>query len=104
MIPELYSIPEIYMNLNDNDFGKQKGGLRVHNITFEPYANTPFQFCYLIKDLLNNNAEINNQIHKWFDFIFGVNQLGNYSSDKNMSHQEREKYRILRKFNVYSYG
>ena len=104
MIPELYSIPEIYMNLNDNDFGKQKGGLRVHNITFEPYANTPFQFCYLIKDLLNNNAEINNQIHKWFDFIFGVNQLGNYSSNKNMSYEEKEKYRILRKFNVYSYG
>ena len=29
MIPELYSIPETYLNLNDNDFGKQKEGVRV---------------------------------------------------------------------------
>ena len=36
MIPELFSIPEIYINLNDNDFGKQKEGVRVHNITFKP--------------------------------------------------------------------
>ena len=104
MIPELYSMPEVYINLNYNDFGKQKEGVRVHNITFEPYAEDPFQFCYLIKDLMNNNIEINSQIHKWFDFIFGINQLGNYSSNKNMSYQERENYRILRKFNIYSYG
>ena len=104
LIPELYSIPEIYINFNDNDFGKQKGGLRIHNISFEPYANNVFQFCYLIKDLINNDPEINNQINKWFDFIFGVNQLGNYSTNKNLTYQEKEKMRILRKFNSHSYG
>ena len=104
LIPELFSIPEIYMNLNDNDFGKQKEGLRVHNISFEPYANNPFQFCYMLKDLMNNNIEINEQISKWFDFIFGVNQLGNFSSNKYMSLEERERNRCLRKFNTYCYG
>ena len=104
LLPELYSLPEAYLNLNDNDFGKQKQGVRVHNISFQPYANDPFQFCYFIKDLMNNNNKINNEINKWFDFIFGINQLGNYSSDKNMNNQEREKYRILRKFNIYCYG
>ena len=104
MIPELYSIPETYINLNDNDFGKQKEGVRVHNISFQPYANDPFQFCYLIKDLMNNNIEINNQINRWFDFIFGVNQLGNYSSNRSMTYQERENYQLLRKFNTYCYG
>ena len=104
IIPELFSLPEIYINLNDNDFGKQKTGLRVHNITFRPYAENPFEFCYLIKDLINNNEEINIQINKWFDFIFGVNQLGNFSLNKNISFEEREKYRKLRKFNSYCYG
>ena len=104
MIPELFSMPEIYINLNDNDFGKQKAGLRVHNISFQPYAENPFEFCYLIKDLLNNNEEINSQINKWFDFIFGVNQLGNFSLNKNISFEEREKCRKLRKFNTYSYA
>ena len=75
MIPELYSIPEIYINLNDNDFGKQKDGVRVHNIFFKPYCNNPFEFSYLIKNLINNNIEINNNINKWFDFIFGINQF-----------------------------
>ena len=104
LIPEIFSIPEIYINLNDNDFGQQKDGLRVHNITFKPYANNPFQFCYMLKDLINNNPEINEQINKWFDFIFGVNQLGNFSSNKNMSFEEREKYRYLRKFSNECYG
>ena len=104
MIPELFSIPEIYINFNDNDFGKQKNGLRIHNISFQPYAKNPIQFCYLIKDLINNNIDVNNQINKWFDFIFGVNQLGNFTNDKNMSYQERENLRILRKFNTSCYG
>ena len=27
LLPELYSLPEAYLNLNDNDFGKQKQGV-----------------------------------------------------------------------------
>ena len=104
MIPELYSIPEIYINLNDNDFGKQKEGVRVHNINFQPYSDNPIEFIYLIKDLINNNIEINNQINKWFDFIFGINQLGNYSSNKNLSRQEKDNLKSLRRFNSYCYG
>ena len=104
MIPELFSIPEIYINLNDNDFGKQKEGVRVHNINFKPYCDNPIDFSYLIKDLINNNIEINNQINKWFDFIFGINQLGNYSSNKNLSRQEKDNLKSLRRFNSYCYG
>ena len=104
MIPELYSIPEIYINLNGNDFGKQKDGVRVHNITFQPYSQNSIEFSYMIKDLINNNIEINNQINRWFDFIFGVNQLGNYSSNKNLNSKEKEKLKSLRKFNPYCYG
>ena len=106
MIPELFSIPEIYINLNDNDFGKQKDGNRVHNITFDPYAENSIEFCYIIKNKINNNTEINNKINKWFDFIFGVNQLGNYISDKtnNLNSEEKEKLKKLRRFNTYCYG
>ena len=106
LIPELFSIPEIYINLNDNDFGKQKDGNRVHNITFDPYAENSIEFCYIIKNKINNNTEINNKINKWFDFIFGVNQLGNYISDKtnNLNSEEKEKLKKLRRFNTYCYG
>jgi hypothetical protein len=106
MIPELFSIPEIYINLNDNDFGKRKDGVRIHNITFAPYAQNVIQFCYLLKNLINNSIEINNEINKWFDFIFGINQLGNYISNKNsnLNHNEIENFKYLRRFNSYCYG
>ena len=105
IIPELFSIPEIYVNLNDNDFGKQKDGTRVHNITFKPYSENPIEFSYLLKDLINNNIEINNQINKWFDFIFGVNQLGNFhNKSTNMNQKEKHNLKALRKFNTYCYG
>ena len=106
LIPELFTIPEIYLNLNYNDFGKRTDSIRVHNITFGPYAKNPFEFCYLLKNLLNNNIEINNNINKWFDFVFGVNQIENYISNKNnnMSIQNQKQYKLLRKFNSYCYG
>ena len=62
------------------------------------------EFIYLIKDLINNNIEINNQINKWFDFMFGINQLGNYSSNKNLNRQEKDNLKSLRRFNSYCYG
>ena len=104
LIPELFCIPELYINLNDNDFGKQKEGVRVHNITFKPYSDNPITFTYLLKDLINNNIEINNQINKWFDFIFGINQLGNYSGNKNLSRQDKDRLKNLRKFSSNCYG
>ena len=106
IIPELFTIPEIYINLNDNDFGKQKEGQRVHNISFEPYANNAIEFTYLLKNLINNDVEINNNINKWIDYIFGINQTGNYISNKNNNYnlQNKKNLKSLRKFNSYCYG
>ena len=95
-IPELYTIPEVYINLNRNDFGKQtlneRG--RIHNVECLPYADNPYEFVYKFKFMLNNNEEINTKINLWFDFIFGINQ---YNKD-NISGQG------LRNFNKYCYG
>ena len=105
MIPELFSIPEIYLNLNDNDFGKRKDGIRVHNITFKPYAKNAIEFCYTLNNLINNNNKINNEINQWFDFIFGVNQRGNKNNkNANLNNNEKEKFTILRRFNSSCYG
>ena len=104
IIPEFFCIPEIYINLNDNDFGKQKDDIRVHNISFEPYAKNPIEFCYILKNMINNDTEINNNIHQWFDFIFGVNQTGDYLNLKNNNLEDKKRLKSLRKFNSYCYG
>ena len=95
-IPELYTIPETYINLNYNDFGEQtlnKMG-RIHNVKFSPYASNAYEFVYDFKYRLNNDEGINTNINLWFDFIFGINQYG-----KDNIYGEG-----LRNFNKYCYA
>ena len=79
--PEIFEMPEIYYNLNCNDFGKSRGRSREHNISLSPFANNGIAFCYDLLGQINNDVEINNNINKWIDFIFGVNQ---YNDSKDM--------------------
>jgi len=95
-VPELYTIPEVFINLNYNDFGKLslKNTGRIHNVTFLPYAENPYEFIYNFKDRLNNDEETNTNINLWFDFIFGVNQYN----------KENTSGEGFRNFNKYCYG
>ena len=95
-IPELYTIPEVYINLNNNDFGKLSinENNRIHNVQFAPYAYNAYEFIYKFRYMLNNDEEVNSKINLWFDFIFGINQ---YNKD-NISGKG------LRNFNKYSYS
>ena len=95
-IPELYTIPEVYINLNYNDFGEQtlnKMG-RIHNVKFSSFAKNAYDFVYYFKNYLNNDEETNTNINLWFDFIFGVNQ---YTKDNIYGEG-------LRNFNKYCYA
>ena len=95
-IPEMYTIPEIYINLNDNDFGKQlqQPQVRIHNVELKPYANNAYDFVYKFKYKLNTDEKINSKINEWFDFIFGINQYN----------KENYEGTGFRNFNKYSYA
>ena len=84
-IPEIFELPEIYYNLNCNDLGKLRNEPREHNMNFSPYAKNGFEFCYDLLDQINNNIEINSNINKWIDFIFGVNQFNNNMNTRKNS-------------------
>ena len=75
-IPELYTIPEVYLNLNCNDFGEDEvnNNGRIHNVKFSTYVENAYEFIYDFKFRLNNDEKINNNINMWFNFIFGINQ------------------------------
>ena len=92
-IPEIFEIPEVYYNLNYNDFGKLKDNTRIHSLGVEPYANNGIEYCYKLKNKINSDLEINQNINKWFDFIFGVNQ-----------YKSNPKENPLRQFNQFSYA
>ena len=84
-IPEIFEMPEIYYNINCNDLGKLRNEPREHNMDFSPYAKNGFEFCYDLLDQINNDIEINLNINKWIDFIFGVNQFINNPTTKKNS-------------------
>ena len=83
-IPEIFEMPEMYYNINYNDLGKLKGIKRIHNISLSPYAENGIEFCYDLLDKINYNLEINSNINKWIDFIFGVNQFNNEQNSKEI--------------------
>ena len=96
LIPEIYSIPELYMNLNYNDFGKltisKLSSGRINNINVIPYADNIFGFVYKIKKNINYNEKINNQINKWFNFIFGCNQYNKENKGNGFRNFSLESY------------
>ena len=91
-IPELFEIPEVYYNINYNDFGRLKDKTRIHNLSIEPYAKSGIEYCYKLRKRINYDLETNKNIQKWFDFIFGVNQWSNKPEEN-----------FLRQFSEYSY-
>ena len=91
-IPEIFEIPEIFYNINCNDLGKTAQNKREHNINLTPYANNGIEFCYDLLYDINNNIEINNNIHKWIDFVFGVNQYVNNPKEINFRRFNDEFY------------
>ena len=93
LLPDLFETPEIYYNINYNDFGKLKNKIRIHNIGFEPYAKNGIEFCYDLKNRINNDTKINENINLWIDFIFGVNQWSSNPTENP-----------LRVFNEYTYA
>ena len=93
LLPDLFETPEIYYNINYNDFGKLKNKIRIHNILFEPYAKNGIEFCYDLKNRINNDIKVNENINLWIDFIFGVNQWSSTPMENP-----------LRVFNQYTYA
>ena len=84
------------MNLNYNDFGKltisKLSSGRINNINVIPYADNIFGFVYKIKKNINYNEKINNQINKWFNFIFGCNQYNKENKGNGFRNFSLESY------------
>ena len=77
LLPELFILPECLYNINYNDFGKQvsRNGVRVHNTIVEPFGKSPVEFVYNMRDALNNDPYVQENIRYWIDYIFGPNQV-----------------------------
>jgi hypothetical protein len=84
-IPEIYYLPDLFINKNEFFFGKNTAGTEV-NIC---YINSPEENNYKKYEFLaniKNELEFDNlDINKWIDLFFGMNQKSyNYKKDKQI--------------------
>lgn len=77
LIPEFFSGIEFFVNLNCSYFGKRRSGELVDDVQFQNEASlsTLVDFIFNHRNSLEN-PEIKEEIPKWINYIFGVNQLG----------------------------
>ena len=78
LCPEFYYLPELFKNKNNLDLKiKTKDNKNKSNdVTLPLWANNNnYIFITKLKTYLESE-EVNKNIHKWFDLIFGIKQKG----------------------------
>ena len=99
LIPEFFNIPEIYVNINNYNFGKNLENIKVNDVILPLWAsNSPRLFSKMNKKALESQY-VSQQIHNWIDLIFGYKQKGS---------EAEKSYNVLREvcssFNPKNYN
>lgn len=81
LIPEMFSLPELFVNANRNDFGKKQDGEVVDDVKLPPWANgDPRRFIALHREALESEY-VSAHLHHWIDLIFGCKQTGSAAKE-----------------------
>ena len=76
LIPDFFNLPEIYININNFNFGKTLDGFKVSDVILPPWAkSSPRLFSKMNKKALESQY-VSQQINNWIDLIFGYKQKG----------------------------
>ena len=78
LIPEFFFQPEFLINLNSLNFGLNQKDFPNNNVILPSWAENPFDFIYLHRKALESDF-VSNNIHNWFDLIWGYKQNGEES-------------------------
>jgi len=99
LIPEFFYLPEMFMNINSIDLGKQLDGQLVNNVIMpllgdNKKKNNDIQNSFFFIDLIKNQLEqVNSQkLHSWFDIIFGEHQKYRIKSKDNQQYFRSQSY------------
>ena len=75
MIPELYYLPEMFLNDNKFKFGSMEDGQQVDRVSLPSWAKSPEEFIRISREALESEI-VSSQLHEWIDLIFGYKQQG----------------------------
>ncbi|GAV53234.1 hypothetical protein ZYGR_0AI05180 [Zygosaccharomyces rouxii] len=76
LTPEFFFLPELFLNVNNYDFGKSQNGNDVNNVILPPWARgDPKVFVWKNREALES-PYVSEHLHEWIDLIFGFKQRG----------------------------
>ena len=81
LTPEFFSLPEVFLNLNQFNFGtlrnylpEDKDNIKINNVMLPEWTNNSvYNLIVIQREILEDDRT---QIEKWIDLIFGVYQRG----------------------------
>lgn len=74
LIPEFFTLPEMFENVNNFDFGVRQDSSRVHGVCLPPWAKSdPREFVRIHRAALESEY-VSAHLHEWIDLIFGYKQ------------------------------
>lgn len=75
MIPEMYYLPEAFLNNNKFKFGTREDQRKVDDVELPPWAHSPEEFVRISREALESEI-VSGQLHEWIDLVFGYKQHG----------------------------
>lgn len=76
LIPEFFSLPEMFLNNNRFPLGTTQSGRVVDNVQLPPWAKgSAFEFIRLNRMALESEY-VSQNLHHWIDLVFGYKQRG----------------------------
>ena len=73
LIPEFFSCPEMFENLNGLAMGTTQSGVIVDNVLLPPWAKNAQDFVSINREALESEY-VSTNVHHWIDLIFGYKQ------------------------------
>ncbi|XP_065885731.1 neurobeachin-like isoform X3 [Dysidea avara] len=75
LIPELFFLPQMFVNDNKFELGVNHFGEAIGNVKLPPWANSPEEFIRIHKEALESDY-VSDNLHHWIDLVFGYKQNG----------------------------
>jgi Beige/BEACH domain/PH domain associated with Beige/BEACH/Concanavalin A-like lectin/glucanases superfamily len=75
LVPEMFYLSEILINVNDDDFGTRQDNKKVAEVELPNWAKSPIEFIIKHRKALEG-PYVSSHLHEWIDLIFGFKQKG----------------------------
>ncbi|CAB9514210.1 Lipopolysaccharide-responsive and beige-like anchor protein [Seminavis robusta] len=76
LIPEFFTLPEMFLNTNNFPLGSTQSGHPIDNLRLPPWAKgSPYEFVRIHRMALESEF-VSQNLNHWIDLIFGYKQRG----------------------------